>query len=145
MLYHYVLTHSNSTRQNNTCHVHVERNENNREESLSSINHVEDGSREVDRGRENTWVKNLSSIPLTKDQIKALVHGPNYAIVPRSPPVGEYIVAIENACKPTPTGEGGRVAGRDKSSAEEDSPPLSSILQGKKERQLKSQEETRPE
>ena len=106
--------HSNSTRQNNTCHVHVERTENNREESLSSISHVEDGSREEeslsgcshvkdgsregDRGRENTWVKNLSSIPLTKDQIKTLAHSPNYAIVPRSPPVGEYIVAIENAC-----------------------------------------------
>ena len=68
------------------------------EESLSSNSHVKDRSREGDRGRENSWVKNLSSIPLTKDQIKALAHGPNYAIVPRSPPVGEYIVAIENAC-----------------------------------------------
>ena len=135
--------HSNSTRQNNTCHVHVERNENNREESISSISHVKDGSREEespssdshvkdgsrekDRGRENTWVKNLSSIPLTKDQIKALAHSPNYTIVPRSPPVGEYIVVIENACNQLPTGKGGRVVGRDKSSAEEDPPPKFNI------------------
>ena len=46
--------------------------------------------------RENTWVRNLSSTPLTQDQVKALSNGPNYAIVPKVPPVGEYITAIEN-------------------------------------------------
>ena len=139
--------HSNSTRQNNTCHVHVERNENNREDRLSSISHVEDrsreeeslssnshvkdGSREGDRGRENIWVKNLSSIPLTKDQIKALAHGPNYAMVPRSPPVGEYIVAIENACNQLQQGKVEELRGEIKAVLKKIH-PLSSILQEKK-------------
>ena len=83
--------HSNSVRQNNTCHIHDERCENN---TLNN-NHVQDERRER---KENIWVKNLSTTTLTKDQTKALAHGPNYAIVPRSPPVGEYIMAIENVC-----------------------------------------------
>ena len=33
--------------------------------------------------RENTWVKNLSSTPLTQDEMKLLANGPSYAIVPR--------------------------------------------------------------
>ena len=77
--------HINSTRQNNTCHVHVKDMKTREKRALSSISHVEDGSREEDRRRKNTWVKHLSSLPLTKDQIKFLAHGPNYAIVPRSP------------------------------------------------------------
>ena len=48
--------------------------------------------------RENTWVRNLSSTPLTQDQVKALSNGPNYVIVPKVPSVGEYITAIENVC-----------------------------------------------
>ena len=135
--------HSNSTRQNNTCCVHVERNENNRKqslpsiscvedgsrekESLSSNSHVKDGSREGDRGRENTWVKNLSSIPLTKDQIKALAHSPNYAIFPRSPPVGEYIVAIENACNQLQQGKAEELLGEIKAVLKKIHPPKFNI------------------
>ena len=36
-----------------------------------------------DERRENTWVKNLLSTPLSQDQIKALAHSPNFAIVPQ--------------------------------------------------------------
>ena len=85
--------HSNTTIQNNTYPKHVENRENN-----NYNNHVQDDEREDTERKENIWVKNLSCTPLTKDQIKALAHGPNYAIVPRNPPLGEYIVAIENAC-----------------------------------------------
>ena len=52
----------------------------------------------IENRRENTWVKNLLSTPLTQDQVKALSNEPNYAIVPKVPPVGEYITAIENIC-----------------------------------------------
>ena len=48
--------------------------------------------------RENTWVNNLSSTPLTQEQEQALSNGPNYVIVPRVPPIGEYITTIENVC-----------------------------------------------
>ena len=82
--------HSNSTRQNNTSHAH-------------------------DKIRDNTSVKNLSSTSLTEDQTKALAHGPNFAIVPRSPPVGEYIVAIENACNQLQQGKAEELRGEMKS------------------------------
>ena len=45
------------------------------------------------------WVINLSSIPLTKEQESLLVHGPNFAITPKKPPLGEYISNIEKACQ----------------------------------------------
>ena len=45
------------------------------------------------------WVINLSSIPLTKEQESLLSHGPNDAISPRIPPLGEYIMNIEKACQ----------------------------------------------
>ena len=48
--------------------------------------------------RENIWVNNLSSTPLTQEEEKALSNGPSHAIVPRIPPIGEYITAIENVC-----------------------------------------------
>ena len=48
--------------------------------------------------RENNWVNNLSSTPLTEDEGKVLSNGPNYAIVPRIPPIGEYVTAIEQVC-----------------------------------------------
>ena len=64
-----------------------------------------------DERRENTWVKNLSSKPLTQDQFKALAHSPNFAIVPRSPPVGEYIVAIENVCNQLQQGKAEELRG----------------------------------
>ena len=45
------------------------------------------------------WVVNLSSIPLTKEQESLLSHGPNFAISPKNPPLGEYILNIEKACQ----------------------------------------------
>ena len=52
---------------------------------------------------------------MTKDQIKALAHGPNYAIVPRSPPVGEYITATENVCNQLQQGKAEELRGEIKS------------------------------
>ena len=46
----------------------------------------------------NIWVRNILSTPLTKAQEKILLRGPNFVIVPKSPPVGKYIASIENAC-----------------------------------------------
>ena len=45
------------------------------------------------------WVINLSSIPLTKEQESLLAHGPNFAITPKKPPVGDYITNIEKVPK----------------------------------------------
>ena len=45
------------------------------------------------------WVINLSSVPLSKDQQDLLAHGPNFAITPKKPPLGQYITNIEKACQ----------------------------------------------
>ena len=45
------------------------------------------------------WVINLSSIALTKEQENLLSHGPNFAISPKKPPLGDYILNIEKACQ----------------------------------------------
>ena len=47
---------------------------------------------------EKKWVINLSSSPLTHAQASLLAHGPGYAVNPKHPPYGDYIVAIEKAC-----------------------------------------------
>ena len=53
----------------------------------------------------NIWVRNISSTPLTKAQEKILSRGPNFMIVPKSPPVGKYIASIENVCSQLRQGE----------------------------------------
>ena len=44
-----------------------------------------------------------------------MAHGPNYAIVPRCPPVGEYIIAIENVCNQLQQGKAEELRGEIKS------------------------------
>ena len=44
------------------------------------------------------WVINISNQPLTPKQEKLLAHGPNYAVVPRDPPVTQYVAVVEQAC-----------------------------------------------
>ena len=63
----------------------------------------------------NKWVINISSKPLTQAQEKLLAHGPNYAVVPRSPPITEYIAAIEQACSKLQQGEVEELRGEVKS------------------------------
>ena len=82
----------------------------------------------------NSWVKNLSSTPLSQDQIKALAHCPNFAIVPRSPPVGEYIVAIENVCNQLQQGKAEELRGEIKSVLKKIHTPRSNIT--KEERKV---------
>ena len=60
-------------------------------------NHVLE-SNQKQNNRQNKWVINVSSKPLTPDQEKLLAHGPNYAIVPRNPPIVQYVAAVEHAC-----------------------------------------------
>ena len=103
-----LITIATPTRQNNTYPTLKDRGEN------SNLNIICDQDERLER-KENIWVKNLSASTLTKDQIKALAHGPNYAIVPRSPPVGEYITAIENVCNQLQQGKVEELRGEIKS------------------------------
>ena len=61
------------------------------------------------------WVINISSKPLTEAQEKLLAHGPNYAVVPKSPPITEYEAAIEQACSKLQQGEAEELKGEVKS------------------------------
>ena len=36
---------------------------------------------------------------MTEAQTSLLAHGPNFAIIPRHPPKGEYVASIEYACQ----------------------------------------------
>ena len=93
--------HSNLTNQNNT---------------------IEESNR-----RENTWVNNLSSNPLTQDEMKLLANGPNYAIVPRIPPIGEYITTIENVCNQLEQGKVEELRGEVKKVLKKVHPPRPNI------------------
>ena len=48
---------------------------------------------------------NLSKIPLMEAQENLLAHGPNFAITPRCPPIGEYIAVVEQTCQNLTQGE----------------------------------------
>ena len=85
-------------------------------------NTTEEGNR-----RENTWVKNLSSTPLTQDEMKLLANSPNYAIVPRIPPIGEYITAIENVCNQLEQGKAEELRGEVKKVLKKVQPPRPNI------------------
>ena len=77
--------------------------------------------------RENTWVNNLSSTPLTKEEEKALSNGPNYAIVPTLPPIGEYITTIENVCNQLEQGKAEELRGEVKKVLKKVHPPRPNI------------------
>ena len=53
----------------------------------------------------NTWVRIISNKPLTEAQEQLLAHEFNFAVVPRCPPVGEFIAAVEQVCQQLKQGE----------------------------------------
>ena len=105
----------NPNRQNNNCHITEDRGENSNLNNIHDQDEILERKEEILERKENIWIKNLSASTLTKDQIKALAHGPNYAIVPRCPPVGEYIIAIENICNQLQQGKAEELRGEIKS------------------------------
>ena len=69
--------------------------------SSSSARTITDQTNEasdVVADKTSLWVKNLPTKPLTGVQECLLAHGPTFAISPKLPPIGEYIVAIEQTC-----------------------------------------------
>ena len=61
--------------------------------------HQSDQTEEQGPGKVKKWVINLSGVPLTKDHDDLLAHGPNFVIIPKKPPLGEYITNIEKVCQ----------------------------------------------
>ena len=54
---------------------------------------------EMNKNTTRKWVINLSSIPLTQEQVSLLAHGPNFVVTPQKPPYGDNISSIERACQ----------------------------------------------
>ena len=78
---------------------------------------------DTDENKENIWVRNLSKTPLTNAQEKVLARGPYFTIVPKEPPVIEYVVAIEKACQQLKQGEVEELRGEIKSIIRKIHPP----------------------
>ena len=73
------------------------------------------------------WVINMSTQPLTDTQEKLLAHGPNYAIASRSPPIGEYIAAVEQTCQSLTQGEADEMRAEIKAVIKKSHPPRPNI------------------
>ena len=83
--------------------------------------------------RDNNWVKNLSSTPLTKEEEKILSNSPNYAIVPRVPPIGEYVTTIEQVCNQLEQGKAEELRGEVKKALKNVHPPRPNLSKSEKE------------
>ena len=73
------------------------------------------------------WVVNMSKIPLMEAQENLLTHGPNFAITPRSPPIGEFIAAVEQACQNLAQGEAEELRTEVKAVLKKCQPPKTNI------------------
>ena len=62
---------------------------------ITTTTTTRDTAEDIDKDK---WVINLSSAPLLQAQASLLAHGPGYAVTPKHPLYGDYIVAIEKAC-----------------------------------------------
>ena len=78
------------------------------------------------------WVRNISSTPLTEAQLKVLLHGPNFAGAPRYPPVGKYILSIEQACSQLKQGEAEELREEAKTILKKLQPPELNITRGER-------------
>ena len=60
------------------------------------------------------WVHNMSKTPLAEDQQNVLASSPNFAIVAKEPPIGEYISQIERMCQQLKQGKAEEIRGETK-------------------------------
>ena len=72
---------------------------------------------------DSKWVINLSKKPLIEPQVKLLAHGPNYAVIPINPPIGEYITAVEKTCQSLTQGEADEMRAEIKAAIMRSHPP----------------------
>ena len=97
-------------------------------ENTTSLN----SNHKRDQHQGQKWVHNLSSTLLTDAQMKVLSRGPNFAIVPRNPPVDKYIVSIENACMKLKQGKVDELRGEIKTILKKIKTPINNITKEEK-------------
>ena len=76
---------------------------------------------------EKKWVHNLTNTALTEAQEKVLAHGPNFAVVAKEPPIGEYRAQIERICQKMKQGEAEELRGQIKQILKNPTPPKPNI------------------
>ena len=69
----------------------------------------------------------MSKIPHTEAQEKLLTHGPNFAITPRCPPIGEYIAVVEQTYQNLAQGEAEELRAEVKAVLKKIQPPKPNI------------------
>ena len=69
----------------------------------------------------------MSKKPLTEPQMKLLAHGPNYVVTPSSPPIGEYIAAVEKTWQSLTQGEADEMRAEIKAAIKRGHPPRPNI------------------
>ena len=90
-------------------------------------------SKDLDKEKKKEkWVINISNKPLTPDQEKLLAHGPNYAIVPKEPPITQYGAAVENTCTKLEEGKVEEFRVQVKSAIQKIKPPRSNLTRGER-------------
>ena len=111
-------------------HAQIETNNTSDARFNTSTNHTEvnnNGDEICNNNSNNMWVRNISHTPLTEEQVKILLQGPNFAIVPKSPPVGKYITSIECTCSQHKQGEEEELRGEIKTTLKRIQPSKSNI------------------
>ena len=63
-------------------------------------NNIQSGTQSKTNTKSTTikWVINISHKPLSTEEEKLLAHGPNFVVVPKNPPIIQYVATIEQAC-----------------------------------------------
>ena len=90
------------------CHKNkIQGGHSNNQEKQDGHSNIQHEQEEKDR----KWVINASDTLLTEVQEKLLAHGPNYAVVPKHPPIIEVITSVEKTCQKMVKGEAGRIVG----------------------------------
>ena len=110
--------------------------------SNNKRDHKKDHKRDQKRDQDQKWVHNFSSTPLTDTQMKVLSRGPNFAILPRNPPVGEYIVSIENACMELKQGKADELRGEIKAILKKIKISTNNITKEEKKAQVELKKDT---
>ena len=119
------------TKENN-----LDINSNNSNQSNNERDHMRNQSKIRDQNKKRDhdwkWVHNLSSTPLTDAKKKILSRGHYFAILPKNPPVGEYIESIENVCTKLKPGKADELRGEIKTILKKIKTPANNITREEK-------------
>ena len=118
-------------RSNEYDHEHSDHGKSNETSQTNNQDEINIKSNQ-EKDQEPKWVYNISSTPLTEDQMKVLSRGPNFAIIPKNPPVGEYIAPIENACQKLKQGKADELRGEMKKILKKINHPKNNITKEEK-------------